>query len=115
MANNFTALGNFQTGYLDRVIGRGGILSTAKRIDKMLSLQAVHNSRQGHSVNLGAGSIVYARFRNELYLLIEKKGKVGQQEKELVKRLLQQIEMHVYSNLSDEVSNQVIKEFEKNL
>lgn len=109
---SFTALGNFQHGYLDRVLGKGGILSTAKRIDYMLSIQSKKNAKNGILPNMGAGGVVGSKYRMELWNLIARRGHVYKGEQELIKRLLQQVEINVYSNLDDDLKTKAIEYFE---
>lgn len=110
---SFTALGNFQRGYLDRVLGRGGSLSTAKRIDRMRTMNVQKRNEGSFYLN---PSIVDSKFNVALWDFIQKRGKISEAQKdELIKRLLQQLEMHTYGNLDEDIQNRAIKEFEENL
>jgi hypothetical protein len=103
MASNFTALGNFQRGYLDRVLGRKGIKSTAQRIEKMLT----NTSGEFYPIS----SISFIKFRQEIWELAS--GRKVEGEKELIKRLLQELEVRIWNDLDENRQSELLKEFEK--
>jgi hypothetical protein len=97
---SFVNCGNRQRGFYDRQLGKSGILATAKRIQRIEK-----------ELKLSYDTIPDLEYLKAIYNIIENKGKV--KDREIVKRLLQQLEQWIWCNLDDNQKTKLLKEFEK--
>jgi len=104
MSTNTVGAGNFHTGYISRQLGRTGIQSTARRIEKMLENK--DNKVYPES------SISYIKFKGVIWQLSDNNIPEDNQSKEIIKRLLQQLEVKIFYSLSEEKRKDLTEEFE---
>ena len=101
---NTVGNGNFHSGFLNRKLGKGGIQSTAKRIERMLK----NNNTESAFYSPSIAFIIYL---SVIWELSNKDTITDKKDREIIKRLLQELEVLTFFNLSKEEREVIEKEF----